>query len=88
MTPEAFNTEYHRRERDGEPSTYNLRTNGFCCDGSDNDRIRAWLFNPSNICNCTECSHQHDILQPSRDQLPCGQYHCWVDITCNDSADD
>lgn len=54
--------------------------NGFKGDGSDNDRIRDWLCNPENAFCCHECPYEME--HPSHDALPCGQYHCWVELTC------
>lgn len=58
-------------------------TNGFNCDGSDNDRIRMFLANPENIYNCDKCPYQ---LQTYEQFLPCGQQNCWVQVSCEERS--
>lgn len=54
--------------------------NGFKGDGSDNDRIIAWETNPANCYNCAECPEVMEY--PVDGTFPCGQYNCWVVLTC------
>ena len=49
-------------------------------DGSDNALIREFLADPDNIGNCKESPYKME--HPSHDALPCGQYHCWVELSC------
>lgn len=49
-------------------------------DGSDNALIREFLADPDNIRNCEVCPYK--MKYPSHDALPCGQYHCWVELSC------
>lgn len=49
-------------------------------DGSDNALIREFLADPDNIRNCEACPYK--MKHPSYDALPCGQYHCWVELSC------
>ena len=54
--------------------------NGFKLDGSDNARICAWESNPANCYNCGECP---EVMEHPQDgALPCGQFNCWVELTC------
>ena len=42
---------------------------------------RKFMDTPDNILNCDECPDKQD--HPSWEMpLPCGQQHCWVEITC------
>lgn len=52
--------------------------NGWKCDGSDTDRIVAWLYDEKNVYNCAECPYEME--HPAYDALPCGQYNCWVTL--------
>ena len=52
--------------------------NGFKGDGSDNDRIAAWLYDEKNEYNCAECPYESE--HPAQGTLPCGQYNCWVTL--------
>ena len=47
-------------------------------DGSDNDKIRQFLADEKNIYNCEECPYRMEYH--GHDTLPCGQYHCWVEL--------
>lgn len=49
-------------------------------DGSDNALIREFLADSDNIRNCEVCPYK--MKHPSYDALPCGQYHCWVELSC------
>ena len=45
-----------------------------------------WMATESNSHNCANCPHAHDChnWQERADRVegPCGQQHCWVDVTC------
>lgn len=49
-------------------------------DGSDNALIREFLADSNNIMNCDQCPYK--MKHPYYDALPCGQYHCWVELSC------
>jgi hypothetical protein len=50
--------------------------NGYRLDGTDNDRIREFLYDPANEYNCGVCPYAGAYgKQPN---LPCGQFRCWV----------
>ena len=55
--------------------------NGYNLDGTDNDRIRAFLAKRENEFNCDCCPYQNEV-NGNNQQLPCGQYHCWVTVSC------
>lgn len=40
-----------------------------------------FMYNPDNARNCEECpeSRKYDDFQH---RLPCGQWHCWVELHC------
>lgn len=39
-----------------------------------------FMFDNKNINNCKECPENMQMQQDNR--LPCGQYHCWVALSC------
>ncbi len=39
------------------------------------------MYDPENIRNCDECPMNEGIRSGDTD-LPCGQFHCWVEIHC------
>lgn len=49
-------------------------------DGSDNALIREFLADSNNIMNCDQCPYK--MKHPHHDVLPCGQYHCLVEVSC------
>lgn len=49
-------------------------------DGSDNALIREFLADSNNIMNCDQCPYK--MKHSHHDALPCGQYHCWVELSC------
>ena len=49
-----------------------------------NEEYISFMCNPDNIRNCDccpECIGCSDYLGI----LPCGQFHCWVELTCDDN---
>lgn len=49
-------------------------------NNEDNNLIRAFLADSDNIMNCDLCPYK--MKHPSWGTLPCGQYHCWVELSC------
>ena len=48
-----------------------------------NEDYIHFMCNPDNICNCDACPER--MIHYDRETaatLPCGQFHCWVDLTC------
>lgn len=43
-----------------------------------------FMYRPQNSGQCESCP-EAGRLEVGRDQLPCGQYHCWVDAHCRNS---
>jgi len=41
--------------------------------------IKEFLFTKENVCNCNECPY-NEGFDNWQNQLPCGQWHCWVSI--------
>lgn len=41
-----------------------------------------FMCRPQNSGNCGYCPEM-GRLETGTGQLPCGQYHCWVDAHCN-----
>ena len=44
---------------------------------------KNFMFNSDNIRNCENCPENRDF-DDWQDRLPCGQWHCWVAIHCED----
>ncbi len=44
-----------------------------------------FMCNPNNIGNCENCPER---CMNNSTNLPCGQYHCWVELHCEESEDD
>lgn len=51
-------------------------------DKARKDYIR-FMENPDNIRRCDVCPENQCRRQMNPDVLPCGQFHCWVDLTVN-----
>ena len=49
-------------------------------NNEDNNLIRAFIADSDNIINCDQCPYK--MKHPSWGTLPCGQYHCWVELSC------
>lgn len=50
-------------------------------DVAKNEAIKDFDCNPENSHCCADCPHDRNFSD-WQDRLPCGQYHCWVDVTC------
>lgn len=46
----------------------------------ENSLIRNWDCDSNHIFQCEGCPHRP---KGQYEGLPCGQQHCWVDVTCN-----
>lgn len=47
---------------------------------------REFFSNPENICKCKRCPDDEDRRSEwdrTRNILPCGQFHCAVDVACH-----
>lgn len=49
-------------------------------NNENNNLIRAFLADSDNIMNCNQCPYK--MKHPHWGALPCGQYHCWVELSC------
>lgn len=48
------------------------------------EEYRRFINNPENLYNCANCpENRNEGGWQSR--LPCGQWHCWVDLHCGES---
>ena len=50
-----------------------------------NEDYIHFMCNPDNIRNCDDCPER--MIHYDRETvttLPCGQFHCWVELTCED----
>ena len=47
----------------------------------DREQYIAFMCNKENIHNCEECPENREFGNQN-DQLPCGQYNCWVTCHC------
>ena len=45
------------------------------------EKYKEFMYDISNSGKCESCPHNNDMS--NNGQLPCGQYHCWVDCHCN-----
>lgn len=49
----------------------------------DIEKYCKFMFDYKNIRNCKVCPENKGIQSQRENQLPCGQYHCWVALSCN-----
>ena len=42
-----------------------------------------FMYDPDNVRNCDECPENNGIVNWQGENLPCGQFHCWVAVHCN-----
>lgn len=47
----------------------------------DNEYVK-FMNNPSNSHNCAQCPENAGFDAWPGNRLPCGQFHCWVDLHC------
>lgn len=47
--------------------------------------VLNFLYNSDNIENCDTCPY--DMNCKGVNQLPCGQYHCWVALHCKQAEE-
>ena len=45
----------------------------------------SFMNNPANSSNCSECPANEDFSEWPGYRKPCGQFHCWVDLHCQDN---
>lgn len=48
------------------------------------EKVKAFDGNPDNCLNCAECPHNIGSSDWPGTKLPCGQFLCWVDVTCGE----
>ncbi len=51
------------------------------------DDYRKFMNNPENSHNCANCPENYNASAWPGHRLPCGQFHCWVDLHCEDCED-
>lgn len=49
-------------------------------DVAENEAVKDFDCNPKNSRKCSDCPHNQNFSD-WQDRLPCGQWHCWVDVT-------
>lgn len=49
--------------------------------GMDYEEARAFLYDEDNAYKCDKCPERREGRHDG--QLPCGQYNCWVKVTCH-----
>lgn len=49
-------------------------------DVAENEAVKDFDCNPENSRKCSDCPHNQNFSD-WQDKLPCGQWHCWVDVT-------
>ena len=42
---------------------------------------RDFMYNPENVRNCKQCPANQGC-DDFQHRLPCGQWHCWVELHC------
>lgn len=42
------------------------------------EAYKAFMYNMDNAHNCANCPENR--MENRSNQLPCGQYHCWVEL--------
>ena len=52
----------------------------------DKKQYIAFMNNPENIRNCSNCPERLTRVCQSEILLPCGQMNCWVALTVDDRA--
>ena len=49
------------------------------------DAYREFMYDPDNHYNCKKCPENRNApVGFNFNILPCGQYHCWVDLHCKE----
>lgn len=43
------------------------------------EAYKAFMYDKGNVHNCANCP-ENRMENRSNNQLPCGQYHCWVEL--------
>ena len=49
-------------------------------DQKELDAYKAFMYDPKNSHNCKECTMNEGFSAWPESRLPCGQFHCWVDV--------
>ncbi len=47
-----------------------------------------FMYNPENINNCSKCPENQNFSSWPGNKLPCGQFHCWVELHCKNEEDE
>ena len=45
------------------------------------EEYRDFMYNPENVRNCEQCP-ENQGCDDFQYRLPCGQWHCWVELHC------
>lgn len=48
------------------------------------EEIIKWTCTSTNSGNCAECPYNEGFSEWPGNRLPCGQFHCWVDLHCEE----
>lgn len=51
-------------------------------DQKELEAYKAFMYDPKNSHNCEECAMNEGFSAWPENRLPCGQFHCWVDVRC------
>lgn len=44
------------------------------------EKWKEFVSNPENVCNCDICPQNEGFSSWPGNQLPCGQFRCWVSL--------
>ena len=53
-----------------------------------NDEYIRFMNNANNSHNCTKCPENAGFDPWPGNRLPCGQFHCWVDLHCDEGEEE
>lgn len=74
---------YHYDENGGCPIGKTGRNEEIMTE-KEREAYLGFMYNKANTRNCKECPESRGFT-PGADGniLPCGQYHCWVSVHCD-----
>ena len=53
---------------------------GVYMESKEAREYKEFMFNEENSMNCENCPENHGFSAWPENRLPCGQFHCWVDL--------
>jgi len=78
----SFYSQYLQSFNEGQSSLYRKEGNKMSNEqNKENEKVFS-LLDEDNYMNCTECPYNEEF-DDWQNRLPCGQWHCWVDVHCH-----